>query len=258
MAFCDTDPIMGDTKALYDHTFWHSDTNTWLDWAYLQYASGPWTFTLGKNVMLTGGLEYDAYDWEVHPSLASSFWNCFAGYQWGGRIGYELAESNTLSFEITSSPYGERPFSSGLYAFSAGINGQIGLWQPIWSFSAIQRDDDAIEPLLYLGNRFDLEPVELGLDFSNRVGSDLAILLKGCALHGTAAWSISDQFNLTGKVGYEYMSAIDTDNWNLGAAFHWYPLKDSQDLRVHATMAYDTLPETATLCVGVLYNLNLL
>ena len=257
MSFYDTDDLMGDTKALYDHTFWHSDTNNWLDWAYLEYTTGDWIFTLGKNTMLTGGYEYDAYDWDLHSSLGSSFWNNFQCYQWGGRVGYALTEDHVLSLELTTSPYGELPFSSGLFAASVGWRGSIGPWQPLWSFSAIQRDDDEIEPVFYFGNRFELEPVAVELDLSNRVGDELLILDKGFAAHCRADWSISDHFSLLGKVGYEDHSTPGVDNWNLGAAFHWFPLKESQDLRVHATVAYDTLPELATLTVGVLYNLKL-
>ena len=257
MSFYDTKPFFDDTKALYDHTFWHSDTNNWLDWAYLEYTTGPWTFTLGKNTMLTGGYEYDEYDWNVHPVLASSIWNNFQCYQWGGRVGYTFLDDQTLSWDVTSSPYGEHPFSSGLFATSVSWRGQIGFWQPLWSFSAIQRDDKEIEPLLYFGNRFDLEPFSVDLDMSNRVGDEIFVLTKGVATHLRATWSPEDSFSVMGKVGYENFSQLDVDNWNLGVAFHWFPLKDSQDLRVHATFAYNSFPDLCALTVGVLYNIKL-
>lgn len=257
MSFYDTDPLFDDTKALYNHTFWHSDTNNWLDWAYLEYTTGPWTFTLGKNTMLTGGYEYDEYDWNVHPTLASSIWNHFQCYQWGGRVGYTFLEDQTLSLEVSSSPYGEQPFSSGLFAASASWRGQIGPWQPLWSFSAIQRDDDKFEPLFYFGNRLDFEPVVVDLDVANRVGDEALILLKGVSAHARATWSLDDGFELMAKTGYENVSQLDMDYWSFGLAFHWYPLKDSQDLRIHATAAYNTLPDLATFTIGVLYNLKL-
>lgn len=253
-----TDPFGDETKALYNKTFWHSDTNNWLDWAYLEYTTGPWTFTLGKSMMLTGGFECDEYDWDVHPALATSFWNNFQGYQWGGRIGYELWEENVLNLEVTTSPYGERPFSSGLYAFSAGWNGTVGDLQTLWSVSAIQRDDDKVEPLIFLGNRYDLDPVELRLDLSNRVGSGLTLLSKGFGAHASAIWNLDDRFELMGSLAYERDSDFDTDAWIPGAAFHWFPLSDSRDLRVHAFAGYHSLWETTTLGLGVLYNLNLL
>jgi len=258
-SFWGTDPFGQETKDLYNKTFWHSDTNTWLDWAYLCYETGPWTFTLGKNIMLTGGVEYDAYDWEVHPALASSFWNNFACYQWGGRVGFEFLEGNTLNVEVTSSPYGERPFSSGLFAFSAGWTGEIGPWEPIWSLSAIQTDEDKkIEPLLYLGNRLNLDPVVVGLDFSNRVGGEAIPLLKGISVQGSATWSLGEDFELYGKLGYEKMSDLDSDKWIGGAALHWYPFGEDRSLRVHAFGAYNSFAETTTLCIGVLYDLSLL
>lgn len=258
MSFYDTDPLFDDTKALYDHTFWHSDTNNWLDWAYLEYTTGPWTFSLGKNMMLTGGIECDDYDWDVHPALATSFWNNFAGYQWGGRVGYELWEENVLNVEVTSSPYGDRPFSSGLYAFSAGWNGTVGGLETIWSVSAIQRDDDKVEPLVFLGNRYDLDPVELRLDLVNRIAGGASLLDKGFGAHASAIWNLDDKFELMGSLAYERNSDLDTDAWIGGAAFHWYPLSDSRDLRVHAFAGYHSLWETTTLGIGLVYNLNLL
>lgn len=258
MSFYGTDPIFDDTKALYNHTFWHSDTNNWLDWAYLEYTTGPWTFTLGKNMMLTGGIECDDYDWEVHPALATSFWNNFTGYQWGGRVGYELFEGNVLNVEVTSSPYGERPFSSGLYAFSAGWNGTVGALETIWSVSAIQRDDDKVEPLVFLGNRYDLDPVELRLDLTNRICGGESLLAKGFAAHASAIWNLDDKFELMGSLAYEHVNGFDTDAWIGGGAFHWFPLADSRDLRVHAFAGYHSLWETTTLGIGILYNLNLL
>ena len=258
MSFWGTDPILDDTKALYDHTFWHSDTVNWLDWAYLQYATGPWTFTLGKNTMLTGGTEYDQYDWDLHPIMASSFWNCFAGYQWGGRVGYELFEDNTLNVEVSTSPYGERPFSSGLYAFSAGWTGSIGVWQPIWSFSAIQKGDNKYEPLLYLGNRFENEKVTVDLDLSNRVGSGEFMLAKGCSIHATATWPLTEKWEVLSTVAYEYYNDIDEGAKFGGAAVHWYPFGEDRSLRVHAYCAYNSFSKVTSFCLGAVYNLNLL
>ena len=254
------DPFGQETKDLYNHTFWRSDTSNWLDWAYLEYTTGPLTFTLGKNVMLTGGLEYDADDWEIHPILASSFWNSFAGYQWGGRIGYEFLEDNEFNIEVSTSPYGERPFSSGLYSFSAGWYGSIGFWQPKWTFSAIQTgvDDNKIEPFICFGNRFDFGSLVLGCDLSNRVGNEALILTKGSTALCSAIWDLSENYEFYGKLGYEKMSDLDVDNWIVGGAFHWYPFGGERELRVHLYAGYNSLWETTTVGLGVLYNLNLL
>ena len=253
-----TDPFGQETKDLYNHTLWHSDTVNWLDWAYLSYELGPWTFTLGKNVMLTGGTEYDQYDWDRHPALASSFWNNFAGYQWGGRVGFEFLEGNTLNLEVATSPYGERPFSSGLYAFSAGWNGTIGPWQPLWSFSAIQKGDDKYEPLLYLGNRLVSDKAQVDVDFSNRVGSGEFVLAKGYSIHGTATWPVSEKLDVLATVAYEKINDLDEGAKIGGAAIHWYPFGEDKSLRVHAFCAYNSLAKTATICLGAVYNLNLL
>ena len=280
MSFWGTDPLMDDTKALYNHTFWRSDTNNWLDWAYLSYEAGPWTFTLGKNTMLTGGYEYDEYDWNVHPTLASSFWNYFQCYQWGGRIGYSFTEDHTISMEMTTSPYGERPFSSGRYALSVGWDGTMGPITTKWSYSAIQREDDWTH-LFYLGTRFEADYLTLTLDLSNKIGHEDIILENGFSAQFSMGFQISDHFEAIGKIGMENfeqsqakepyydssrhewvqpgpISTSYKSEFQIGAALHWFPLRDSKDLRVHATAAHNSFLDTATLSVGVLYNLNLL
>ena len=277
MSFYDTKPFFDDTKALYDHTFWHSDTNNWLDMAYLTYETGPWTFTLGKNAMLTGGFEYDAYDWEIHPTLASSFWNSFQCYQWGGRVGYTFLEDQTLSLEVATSPYGERPFSSGLYALSAGWDGTFGLISTKWSYSAIQREENDWDHLFYLGTRFEADHLNLTLDLSNRVGDEYLVMKKGFSAHFSMGFPFSDRFEAIAKIGMEDFEHIVDNNlyyedhteyhgaakveyeaeWITGLALHWFPLRDSQNLRVHATAAYNSFIDAATLSIGVLYNLNL-
>ena len=69
--------VFATTKDLYAYTL-RSDSTNWLDWAYLTYSVGNFAFTLGKDIITTGGLEFDDYDFEVHPSLVSSYWQNLA------------------------------------------------------------------------------------------------------------------------------------------------------------------------------------
>ena len=48
-----------------------------------------------------------------------------------------------------------------------------------------------------------------------------------------------------------------TAGYFAGGAIHWFPLKDSRDLRLHASGAYNSLFKTYTLTVGALYYINL-
>ena len=140
---------------------------------------GNWTFTLGKDCMATGGFEYDAWDVDVDymligdkTILASYLWNNLPSYQWGGKVAYSIQDHTTLALQMTTSPFGERPFVSGLYSYSAQWNGNYGPLSNIWSASAIHRQDGGFEWLVSLSQRVELGDFTLGLDWYNMVDVD--------------------------------------------------------------------------------------
>ena len=47
-----------------------------------------------------------------------------------------------------------------------------------------------------------------------------------------------------------------SDSWTLGAAAHWFPLRDSQDLRLHAAAAYNSGFDMVSLTLGAIYYLR--
>lgn len=257
-----TDPFGQETKDLYNKTFWHSDVNNWLDWAYLSFETGNWTFSLGKDMLQIGGIEFDDYDYEVHPAMQTTLWNNLPCYQWGGKIGYTLGEQ-TLSLQMAASPYGERPFSSGLYTFSLGWTGSAGHFDWINSIALFQTgiDGHKTEPMVSLGGRWTpSESLEVRLDLASRVGDETFLLSKGLMAHPYVKWSASERFDLVGSFIFEANTRFDDAVYTYipGAALHWFPIRDNHDLRVHATASYQSQYKTTTLCLGVLYNLNLL
>lgn len=261
-SFWGFDPFGQETKDLYNKTFWHSDTNNWLDWAYLTFETGDWAFTLGKDCLLVGGIEFDDYDFEIHPAGATTLWNVLPSYQWGGKVGYSFGDQ-TVSLQVASSPFGEHPFSSGLYTFGLGWNGSAGDFEWINGFSLFQTgiDGEKTHPMISLGGRWTpSESLEVRLDLSNRVGDYFFLLSPGIMAHPAVTWSVSEQFDLVGSFVFEANTRFDDTTYNYvpAAALHWYPLGENRDLRVHASAGYNSLFETTTLCLGVLYNLNIL
>lgn len=275
-SLCATDPFGGETKDLYNKTFWRSDSVNWLDWAYLSFALGdsPWSITLGKDCVQVGGFEFDAYDFEVHPAMATTLWNAFPPYQWGGKVGFTFPDEQLLSLEVASSPFGERPFSSGLYTFSllwsgAALDGNLE-WKNSVALFQTGIDGEKTHPMVSLGAKWNLPEANLtfGLDLANRVGDygvDLLtgmpyLLSKGFMAHPTVNWQPWAGWEATASFVYEANTRFDDVVYTYipGLSVHWYPLEDSTDFRVHASAAYNSLWETATLCFGVLYNFNLL
>ena len=250
--------------------FLRSDWTNWLDWAYLTYSIGNFSFSFGKDMVTVGGLEFDDYDFEVHTPLCSSLWQNFSCYQWGGKFGYTTpSESTYVGLQVTTSPYGERPFQSGLYNYSLEWRGNYFDWlENIWSITLVDNGDESLNffgrhmPLLSLGQRVTLGDWAVGLDYFNKVGSEETILADGTTLMPSILWSPSEKLELLAKAGYESRKApMDpaslTAGYFAGGAIHWFPLKDSRDLRIHASGAYNSLFKTYTLTVGALYYINL-
>ena len=257
------------TLGLYRNTLYSYDTN-WLDWAYLTYSLGQFDFTLGKDMITTGGLEFDDYDFEVHPALVSSYWHELACYQWGAKVAFNApSETDSFSFQFSTSPFGERPFASKLFNYSLEWRGEHGPLETIWSATALGTET-GFQPVFALGQRLNFDSISVGLDAFSIVGDEDAaentILRKGITLMPSILYSPSDKFDILAKGGYEnYASELVEDltynRWWAGLACHWYPLQDSRDLRIHAVAVYrpdDFYPAPLSLTVGLLYNISIL
>lgn len=260
-----TDPFGGETKDLYNKTLWRSDTNNWLDWAYVCFGLGesPWAVTLGKDVLQVGGLEYEAYDFEVHPWMATTLWNVLPAYQWGGRVGFTFQDEQNLSLQVAASPFGDRPFNSGLYTFSLQWSGSAGPFEWKHSAALFQTgiDGEKTHPMFNAALKWDTgADLYVTLDLANRVGDELFLLSKGFMAHPSVTWAPVGGWDFTGSLVFEANNRFDDAVYTYipGLSANWYPLEDNTDFRVHASAAYNTRWETATLCLGVLYNFNLL
>lgn len=254
-----------ETADLYRTTL-YSNTTNWVDIATVDFNFGNWTFTLGKDCMATGGFEYDAWDVDVDymlvgdkTILASYLWNNLPSYQWGGKVAYSIQDHTTLALQMTTSPFGERPFVSGLYSYSAQWNGNYGPLSNIWSASAIQRQDGGFEWLVSLSQRVELGDFTLGLDWYNMVDVDYddddcpTDLLKGNTIRPVLSYSPSEKFDLGAAVNiYTRMGALY--DLNAGAFFHYYPL---ENIQLHATVGWDKNTAALAAMAGLKVNLHI-
>ena len=266
-AFDSVHDVFGSTKALYQNTLYSYDTN-WLDWAYLTYSFGQFAVTLGKDMITTGGLEFDDYDFEVHPALVSTYWHELACYQWGGKIAFTTpSEADSFSFQATTSPFGERPFASKLFNYSVEWRGEHGPLETIWSATALGTAPGEFQPVFALGQRLNFDTVTIGLDAFSVVGDEddeeNTLLHKGITLMPSVLFSPSEKFGILAKGGYENYSlntVLDDEpvkQWWAGLALHWYPV---ENLRVHAVAVYrpdNVLFMPVSLTLGLLYNISI-
>lgn len=274
--------VSSDLASLYKNTL-HSDELTWCDWANLSVALGNFDVTVGKQCFVIGTFEEDAYDYDSHYDLCSQFWNNMPIYQWGAGVTYNFGDSYSICAQMTTSPFGERPFASGLYAYSLSARGET----------------DAIN-FLAAGNAFALSGNEYILGVNGGVQVPVGKFTLGLdamyntfnfnhqtALIGTVNYAPSEKFELIGKLGWESRkysgagenemdlfgdgndweqldgicaSGIDLDKSYLfgGFAAQYYPLRDSRDLRLHCVAAMNNYVGAVTLNLGLTYFFNIL
>lgn len=225
---------------LYSNTF-HSDEVNWLDWANITYAPSNLYFTLGKDILSLGSFEEDEYDFDQHVNLCSTMWNNLQVYQWGAKLGWcNDDETTDLSFQISSSPYGERPFEAGvsggrLLSYSLMHRGEYGNFTNLTSVNALGYDTNSYVGVFATGNKYSFGDVELGLDLAFR-GYDFEMLEKSAV--AWLGWTPSDNLSVTFKGGIEALDGLED-------VFGWVPnITDGEtpdDYYVPASLALATL-----------------
>lgn len=248
LAYCDS---FDDTKNLYRNT-WRADVNNWVDWANITVNFGGFFLNLGKDYIHFATYEIDAYDHDSHWQINSSLWNNYQVYQWGGRVGWvDEEESTKVMLEVTSDQLMEKPFSGRSaddYAFTLfGMHD----FDNVALMASVSHCSLGILGAAGLNINFS-DSFSMGLDgyFSNTYG--------GAALNATV--SPSDKIALFAKAGFDKGDnelMLEGNRFYTGAGAYWYPLHDSQDLRVHALASYDGFEQMLGFSVGLTYALNL-
>lgn len=255
-----------DPAALYQGTL-YSNTNNWLDVATFAFNFGNWTFTLGKDCLATGGFEYDDWDVDVDyllagetPLYTSYLWYNLPCYEWGGKISYSIEDHTTLAFQMVTSPFGERPFASGLYSYSAKWDGEYGPFSNRWSVSAMQRPDGGFEWLVALAQRVELGDFTAGLDWYNvadvdygNEGDSPCEFIKGNTIRPTLAYEPSEKFSLA-LAGNIYTRLGELYDLNIGTFAHYYPI---ETIQLHAGLGWDLNTGMVSALAGIKVNLHL-
>lgn len=232
-----------------------SDAGNAICCAYFDWSIGNYNIIIGKNALFSGGLEGEEDDWNVHPTLASSFWNNFPLFQWGAELDYTTQSGNTtFGFQFCTSPYGEYPFKSKHFSYGAKWVGDYGPLHTNWSFSYISTIDGSYYPLLSLGQRFTFsESFNIGLDYWNAICDPYILLRKCSTTYFSANWTPYEQWEVGFRMGFEsgphdYLGTI------AGISAHYRP---TEDLRLHFTFAANQLEEEYYYAaIGLVYNLN--
>ena len=276
--------VSTDTPSLYQNAF-RSDDVDFIDWLTLSYQVGRFNFTVGKDMLAIGTWELDYYDVDVHTSLVSPFWHKIAIYQWGGAVDYTTKdESTNIRFQFGTSPFGEYPFgispfgeypfASKLFTYSLDWRGEYGCYAPIWSVNFVEYERGKFVNLIALGNAFYMGDFTLELDYMNRATSLKRFFNQEFSVGAQLLYNYNDKVEVFAKGGYESYNSdifgyeddpwfIPFDNslcpryWYVGGGVHYFPLRESRDLRLHAVAAYNNFAKSVSISFGATYHFNL-
>ena len=240
---------------LYRNTF-HSDALSWMAYCKLTYAPGNWEFSLGKDYLIVGGFENDPSDYDFFFESNSPLVYNMPITQWGAQAFWTNNSENTsLGLQIMSSPFSVRPFEDGLLSINAAWYGDFGPLSTIWSVGAIGVEKGHYMYLVSLGQRLSFDKWSVTLDWSNtcypfgEYGNRFLLEFRG----NCTSW-------MDVVAGAHYTSPLkkqwDGELFNvLGAygRFEFFPLRDSRNLRLHLSTAWNRYDEAVCTNLGVTY-----
>ena len=270
---------IGEDQSVFDNT----------DWMTLSYNVGGFTLSAGKDVLMLGSFEYDAYDIDSYFDMNSMFYNSFCSYQWGAKAMWtNKSESSSFAFQVTTSPFSYAPREENLYSYNLGWYGAWDWYESIWSVNFMEYTPGEFTKVVALGNMFYVGDLSLGLDCIVRGAKFSSLGKDEVTLSFMPSYELGGKVRLFGKAGWErssadlpydfwgeYLSADDMtvannecmstlpaflpanqSYWFYGAGVEYFPIKDSRDVRLHAIWASNSCTARHTINVGVTWKFD--
>ena len=234
------------------------------NWLTLTYEIGDFAFTAGKDGILVGSFEYDAYDLDTYYDMNSMFYNMFDCWQWGVSAAWYPAEGQSVMFQFANSPlsYG----LPNLFSYNAGWRGEWDFYESYWTANMWQYDQGKFVKALNLGNRFYLGDFTIDLEYMTRTAGLKGLFKDDFTLLAAPAYE-NDRFRIFAKFGWErtaedlpyelaYEDCLGSDYMFYGAGAEFFPLKGEKDVRLHAAWSSNNLGDHF-LNVGVTWKFDL-
>ena len=218
------------------------------NWLTLTFEAGDFALTAGKDALLVGSFEYDAYDLDTYYDMNSTFYNEFDCWQWGVSGAWYPAEDQEVLLQLANSPfsYGE----PDLFALAAGWRGAWDCYESYWTANLWQYGPKDFVKSVNLGNRFHFGNFSVDIDLMGRF-SEMEAPFSGFTVAFAPSYEISDWGRIFAKGVWE------TDNLIYGAGFEYFPLKENKDIRLHAAWAYNEYMYGNTLNIGLTWKMNM-
>lgn len=241
-------------------------------WLTLSYEAGNFAFTAGKDALLVGSFEYDAYDLDSYYDMNTLFYNSFSAWQWGVSASWtNNAENSTFILQAANSPYSWTPFEDNLYAYGAAWRGEWDCYESYWTVNMWEYESGKFVKALNLGNMFYAGNFSLMVDCMMQ-GAGIKNLFRGITVSTMPAYEFGDQFRLFGKFGWERnarakaalvdilpddITSVSDDYIFYGAGLEFFPLKEDKSLRLHAVWMTNNYTNIHALNVGLTWKFNL-
>ena len=268
----------GEDASVFDNT----------DWLTLTYDIGGFSFTAGKDILMVGSYEYDAYDIDSYFDMNSMFYNSFACYQWGGKVMWtNPSESTSFVFQVTNSPFVYAPREENMYSYNLGWYGAWDSYESIWTFNMMEYAPGTYVKMLALGNTFYAGNFSLGVDFMMR-GDKVKYFFDDTTLNIMPSYNIGESVRLFGKFGWEHTAEIPSyDFWGeyidleeqiaaneenealmpaylipgedylyYGAGIEYFPLKEDKSVRLHAVWSSNNYTKRHAFNVGLTWKFD--
>ena len=217
------------------------------NWLTLTFEAGDFAVTAGKDALLMGSFEYDAYDLDTYYDMNSIFYNEFDCWQWGFTAAWYPAEDHEVLLQLANSPFSYEP---NRLALAAGWRGAWDWYESYWTANLWQYTSENFVKAVNLGNRFYLGNFMIDLDLMGRFG-EIEAPYSGMTVAFSPSYNISDWGRVFAKGVWE------EENMIFGAGFEYFPLKENKDIRIHAAWAHNEYMYGNTLNIGLTWKMNM-
>ena len=260
------------------------------NWLTLSYELGNFTFTAGKDALMVGSFEYDAYELDCYYEMGSMFNYNINCWLWGvSAMWTNNAETSSFAFQAAKSPFAFVPKEDNLYAYSLAW---YGTWEEkyesMWSVNLMEYKPGSFVKMLALGNTFYFGNFDLMLDYSTRATDFAKGFGQDYTLTMQPAYNFGESLRLFGRFGVErtvddvaydflgeyipvedkvlandenecVMPAYLTGNKEYiyyGACVEYFPFKEDKSVRLHAAWASNNYTKSHIFDLGLTWKLD--
>ena len=230
------------------------------NWLTLTYEVGDFSFTAGKDALLVGSFEYDAYDLDSYYEMNSMFYNMLDCWQWGVSAAWYPGECHSIILQAAHSPFRYEE-EDNLFSYAAGWRCESEYFESYWTANMWEYERGRYLKALNISNRINLGCFSCDLEYMTRAADLNYFFANDFTAIIAPSVNISDWVRIFAKCGYERVREevmFEDFGTNLfyGGGVEFFPLREDKDIRVHAAWTSNEFFGDI-LNVGLTWKLNL-